>query len=37
LQRIPEARDVYVALTKAAIERLPVKNKEELKKELTRR
>ncbi len=37
LQRIPEARDVYVALTKAAIERLPVKNKEALKKELTRR
>ncbi len=36
LQRIPEARDVYVALAKAAIERLPVKNKEGLKKELTR-
>ena len=34
LQRIPEARDVYVALAKAAIERLPVKNKEALKKEL---
>ncbi len=36
LQQIPEAREVYVALAKAAIERLPVKNKEALKKELTR-
>jgi predicted short-subunit dehydrogenase-like oxidoreductase (DUF2520 family) len=36
LQRIPEAREVYIALANAAIERLPVKNKEGLKKELTR-
>lgn len=37
LERVPAAREVYVALAKAAIERLPVKNKEALKKELTRR
>jgi predicted short-subunit dehydrogenase-like oxidoreductase (DUF2520 family) len=36
LQRIPEAREVYVALAKSAIERLPVKNKKELKKELSK-
>ena len=34
LKRVPAAREVYLALAKAAIERLPVKNKEELKKEL---
>jgi predicted short-subunit dehydrogenase-like oxidoreductase (DUF2520 family) len=37
LQRVPEAREVYVALARAAITRLPVKNREALKKELTRR
>lgn len=37
LKRTPEAREVYIALAKTAIERLPVKNKESLKKELTRR
>ena len=36
LKLTPEAREVYVALARAAIERLPVKNKEGLKKELTR-
>ncbi len=36
LKRIPEARDVYIALARAAIERLPVKNKEALAKELRR-
>jgi predicted short-subunit dehydrogenase-like oxidoreductase (DUF2520 family) len=34
LKRTPHAREVYVALARAAIERLPVKNKEALKKEL---
>ncbi len=34
LKRTPEARAVYIALAKAAIERLPVKKKEALKKEL---
>ena len=34
LERIPEAREVYIALAKAALERLPVKNKAALKKEL---
>lgn len=34
LKRIPEAREVYLALARAAIERLPVKNKEALKKAL---
>ena len=37
LKRTPEAREVYIALARAAVERLPVKNKEALKKELTRR
>jgi predicted short-subunit dehydrogenase-like oxidoreductase (DUF2520 family) len=37
LKRTPEVREVYLALARAAIERLPVKNKEALKKELTRR
>lgn len=36
LKRTPEAREVYLALARAAIERLPVKNKEALRKELTR-
>ena len=34
LKRTPLAREVYTALARAAIERLPVKNKEELGKEL---
>jgi predicted short-subunit dehydrogenase-like oxidoreductase (DUF2520 family) len=34
LKRVPAARDVYVALARAAIERLPVKNKQALRKEL---
>ena len=34
LKRTPEAREVYLALARAAIERLPVKNKEALKKAL---
>ncbi len=34
LRRAPEAREVYFALAKAAIQRLPVKNREALKKEL---
>ncbi len=34
LKRTPEAREVYLALARAAIERLPVKNKEALRKEL---
>lgn len=34
LKRTPEARAVYIALAKAAIERLPVKKKEALRKEL---
>jgi predicted short-subunit dehydrogenase-like oxidoreductase (DUF2520 family) len=37
LKRVPEARDVYLALARAAIKRLPVKNREALTKELTRR
>jgi predicted short-subunit dehydrogenase-like oxidoreductase (DUF2520 family) len=37
LERLPDAREVYIALARAAIERLPVKNKESLKKELHRR
>jgi predicted short-subunit dehydrogenase-like oxidoreductase (DUF2520 family) len=36
LKRAPEAREVYVALAKAAIKRLPVKNREALEKELRR-
>ena len=36
LQRIPDAQDVYIALAKAAIAKLPVKNKEALRKELFR-
>jgi len=36
LKRVPRAREVYVALAKAAIERLPVRNKEALEKELRR-
>jgi predicted short-subunit dehydrogenase-like oxidoreductase (DUF2520 family) len=34
LQRAPEAREVYLALAKAALRRLPVKNREALEKEL---
>ena len=34
MKRIPHARDVYIALAKAAIKALPVKNKEALKEEL---
>jgi predicted short-subunit dehydrogenase-like oxidoreductase (DUF2520 family) len=34
LKRTPEAREVYVALARAAIKRLPVKNREALQKEL---
>jgi len=34
LRRTPHAREVYLALARAAIERLPVRNKEELQKEL---
>ena len=34
LKRTPHAREVYIALAKAAIERLPAKNKEGLSKEL---
>jgi predicted short-subunit dehydrogenase-like oxidoreductase (DUF2520 family) len=36
LKRVPEARDVYLALARVAIKRLPVKNKEALRKELLR-
>jgi len=36
LKRTPHARDVYIALANAAIQRLPVKNKEALKGELKR-
>lgn len=35
LKRTPQAREVYLALARAAIERLPVKNKDALKKELS--
>ena len=34
LERAPEARDVYLALARVAIQRLPAKNKEALEKEL---
>jgi hypothetical protein len=34
LKRAPHAREVYVALARAAIDQLPVKNKEALRKEL---
>jgi predicted short-subunit dehydrogenase-like oxidoreductase (DUF2520 family) len=34
LKRTPEAREVYVALVRAAVKRLPVKNREALEKEL---
>ncbi len=36
LQRTPEARDVYLALARAAIQRLPVKNRKELMEEMGR-
>ncbi len=36
LKRVPEAREVYVALARAAIKRLPAKNREALGKELSR-
>ena len=36
LRRTPEAREVYIALARAAIERLPVKNREALREELHR-
>lgn len=36
LKRVPHAREVYVALARAAIKTLPVKNKEPLAKELRR-
>ena len=36
LKRAPQAREVYLALAKAAIQRLPVKNKEGLTRELQR-
>lgn len=34
LKKVPEAREVYVALAKAALKSLPVKNRKALKKEL---
>ena len=37
LRRLPDAREVYLALARAAIKQLPVKNKEALKKELIQR
>ena len=37
LKGAPEAQEVYLALARAAIHRLPVKNREELKKELWRK
>ncbi len=36
LKRVPEAREVYLALGRAALKHLPVKNKESLEKELVR-
>jgi predicted short-subunit dehydrogenase-like oxidoreductase (DUF2520 family) len=37
LQRLPEARAVYVALANAALKNLPVKNKAQLQRELTKK
>ena len=36
LKRTPEAREVYIALARAAVERLPVKNKEALEEGIRR-